>query len=124
MTLILIPIPTNQALIPILIPESFTTLLGYIEKDIKYYTNINVQQANEDCDGYCKQKVNEIRTKIESTDTLDKLNGSVKGRNTAVHTELQYLYGKDFRKAMNQGGIFVIYSYYIPCAGLAGSSFG
>ena len=62
--------------------------LGYIEKDIKYYTNINVQQANEDCNGYCKQNVNEIRTKIESTDTLDKLNGSVKGRYIAVRTSI------------------------------------
>ena len=37
--------------------------------EIKYYTNINVQKAKDDCDSVCQAKVNEIRAKQESTDT-------------------------------------------------------
>ena len=87
--------------------------------EIKYYTNIDVQRAKDDCDGVCQAKVNEIRTKQESTDTLERLSGMKTRCNTQVHTELQFLYGKDYRASLSEVGIFLIYSYYIPCAGLA-----
>ena len=92
--------------------------------EIKYYTNIDVQRAKDDCDGVCQAKVTEIRTKQESTDTLERLSGMKTRCDTQVHTELQFLYGKDYRASLSEGGIFLIYSYYIPCAGLAKCSLG
>lgn len=94
------------------------------KEEVKYYENINVAQAKTDCDGLCQAKVNDIRTKLESTDTLDRLSGLKTRCNTQVHTELQFLYGRDFRATLNLGGVFLIYSQYIPCAGLAKCSLG
>ena len=92
--------------------------------EIKYYTNINVQKAKDDCDSVCQAKVNEIRTKQELTDTLERLSGMKTRCNTQEHTDLQFLYGKDYQASLSEGGIFLIYSYYIPCAGQAKCSLG
>lgn len=92
--------------------------------EVRYYENINVVQAKTDCDLVCQKKLNNIRTKLDSSELLDRLITYETRCNTAVHTELQFLYGEDFRAVLKNGGIFLIYSYYIPCAGLAKCSLG
>lgn len=88
---------------------------------LKYYKNKTV---SDQYDAPFLQKVNAIKTKMEPASTLNQLASKAATKNTCVHTELQFIYGDHFRKNFDEGGVFLIYSKYIPCAGLAGSSFG
>ena len=98
--------------------------LSIDSRDVKYFANINTKRAAEHCDLSCRQKINRINTKINPESTIEDFASKKKGLKTAVHTELLFLFGTEFREELKKGGTFLIYSKFIPCAGLADSSFG
>ena len=105
--------------------------LSVNSEEVKYFSNIDTTGAKNTCDAVCLSRLNNINTKYNVKWTIEgraaseqrpKSKGSVKA--VSVHTELLFLYGKEFREQLENGGIFLIYSKFIPCAGLAESSFG
>ena len=85
--------------------------LSVNSREVKYFSNINTKEAEKTCDGIFLGSINRINTKYNPKWTIENRAGV-------------FLYGNEFREQLKNGGIFLIYSKFIPCAGLAASSFG
>ena len=93
--------------------------LSVNSREVKYFSNINTKEAEKMCDGVCLGSINRINTKYNPKWTIENRAGLRQGTEVSVHTELLFLYGKEFREQLKNGGIFLIYSKFLPCAGLA-----
>lgn len=85
-------------------------------REVKFYKNYYWSDFREVCDDQCKRGIESVTTKRCHEDTLTP--------DTKIHTELQFMYGDESRMMLGKGGIFLIYSHFIPCAQLFNCSFG
>lgn len=91
-----------------------------IEKNkVKYYENINKRDIKSS-DGLDYMGISGTPTKHNTVRNVENASNNAK-----IHTELQFIYAKHFQTELKEGGIFLIYSHFIPCSGLSQkASFG
>ena len=117
----------NQYLLATTLSVGEDNQLTIAADNVKYYENVHWSAVAKlpDCDPTCMKGIDEVQSKLRPGETLGGPTlGGGKCRNTDVHTELLFLFGAHFRNQLKSGGIFLLYSHFIPCAGLSQCSFG